>query len=232
MDDAKRRVAVLDAIGNDAERHEVVHLIELDALALQLLVDAVEALQASVDRLDGHLGLAQLRGDRLLEVLDLDLGGLALALDFGGQRLITGGIEVLERQFFELVLDLAHPEAVRDRSIDVERLLGGPQPPVFGHVRQRAHVVQTIGELDQDDADVVDHGQQHLAEVLCLPFLARRERDGADLGHPFDHVGDFGTEVLLNLLDRRQGVFDDVMQQPGGDGNRVEPHFGENAGNL
>ena len=64
VDDAERRVAVLHAVGDDAQRHEVVDLIELDALALELLVDAVEALQPAVDLLDRNLRLAQLRGDR------------------------------------------------------------------------------------------------------------------------------------------------------------------------
>ena len=89
MDDAERRVAVLHALGDDAERHEVVHLIELDALPLELLVDAVEALQPAVDLLDRHLRLAQLGDDGLLQVVDLGFGRLALALDFGRERLVT-----------------------------------------------------------------------------------------------------------------------------------------------
>ena len=104
--------------------------------------------------------------------------------------------------------------------------------PVFGHVRQRTHVVQPIGKLDQDDADVVDHRQQHLAEILGLPLLARREWDGADLGDPFDDVRHLGAEVLLNLFDGRQGVFDDVVQQPGGNSHGIEPHVGQNARDL
>ena len=54
VNDAERRVAVLHALGDDAQRHEVVDLIELDALALELLIDAVEALQPAVDLRDGN----------------------------------------------------------------------------------------------------------------------------------------------------------------------------------
>ena len=92
--------------------------------------------------------------------------------------------------------------------------------------------MEPIGELHEDDADVIDHGQQHLAEVLGLPLLARRERDGADLGHPFDDVRDLRAEVLLDLLDGGQGVFDDVVEQSGGNRHRIQPHVGENAGHL
>ena len=180
----------------------------------------------------GTSRLAQLGDDGLLEVVDFGFGRLPLVLDLGGQRLIAGRIEVFERQLLELVLDLAHPEPVGDGRVDVERFLRRALLPVFGHVRQRTHVVKAIGELDEDDADVVDHREQHLAEVLGLPLLARRERDRADLGDPFDDVRHLGAEVLLDLFDGRQGVFDDVVQQPGGDGHGIEPHIGQNARHL
>ena len=40
-------------------------------------------------------------------------------------------------------------------------------------VVERPHVVRAVGELDQDDADVARHREDHLAEVLGLLLLAR-----------------------------------------------------------
>ena len=105
-------------------------------------------------------------------------------------------------------------------------------PPLLGQVVERPHVVQPVGELHEDDADVVHHRQQHLAEVLRLPLLARRERDRAQLGHPFDDVGDVGAEELLDALDRGLRVLDDVVEEPGGDRHDVELHVGEEVGHL
>ena len=113
----------------------------------------------------------------LRQLLDHALGGAAPRLDPLPQRLVGLRLEVLERQLLELVLDLAHAEAVGDRRVDVARLLRDLDPALLRQVVQRPHVVQAVGELDQDDADVVDHRQQHLAEVLRLPLLARRELD-------------------------------------------------------
>ena len=92
--------------------------------------------------------------------------------------------------------------------------------------------MQAIGELDEDDADVVDHRQQHLAEVFRLALFGRGERDRADLGHAFDDVRDVFAELLADLLRRREGVFDHVVQQAGGDADRVELHVGEDVGHL
>ena len=47
---------------------------------------------------------------------------------------------------------------------------------------------------------------------------------------PFDDVGDLGAEELLDALDGRQGVLDDVVQQAGGDGHDVELHVGQEVG--
>ena len=153
-----------------------------------------------------------------------------LRVDLGAQRLVGLRLEVAERQLLELVLHLAHAEPVGDRRVDVARLLGDRDAPLLGQVVERPHVVQPVGELDEDDADVVDHRQQHLAEVLGLPLLARREADGADLGDPFDDVGDLGAEQLLDPLDGGQRVLDDVVEEAGGDGDGVELHVGQEVG--
>ena len=44
-------------------------------------------------------------------------------------------------------------------------------------------------------------------------------------------MGDLGTEELLNALDGRERVFDDVMEEPCCNRNGVELHVGEEVGN-
>ena len=56
--------------------------------------------------------------------------------------------------------------------------------------------------------------------------------DRAELGHAFDDVRDVGAEQLLDPLDRRLRVLDDVVEQAGGDGDDVELHVGEQVGDL
>jgi hypothetical protein len=230
VDDAERGVAVLDAVGHDAERDEIVDLLELDLLALQLLRDAPQSLDAPVDLGDRHLRLGQLGGHRLLQLLDQAFRLAALRVDFRPQRLVRLRLQVAERPLLELVLDLAHAEPVGDRRVDIAGFLCDLHPLVVGQVAQGAHVVQAIGQFDQDHPDVVDHRQEHLAEVLRLALLARRERHRADFRHPLDDMGDLGTEQLPDPLDGRQGVLDDVVEEAGGDGDGVQLHVGEEIG--
>ena len=83
---------------------------------------------------------------------------------------------------------------------------------------ERAHVVQSVGEFDEYDADVIDHGEHHLAQVFSLRFLARGEIDLADLGDAFDDVRDLLTKFFADVDDGDRGVFDGVVEQAGGDG--------------
>ena len=221
MDDAQCRVAVLHGLRGDAQRHEVVDALKIDLLPLQLQMNAVEALDAAVEMHDGHLRVIELDANRPGELLDDALRVLALALYLGAERLVGFRLEVPERELFELVLDLAHPEPVGNGRVDVERLLGDLRPPLLGQMVEGPHVVEPVRELDQDDADVIHHRQQHLPEVFSLTLFARGKRNRPDFRDALDHVRDLGAEELGDTLRRRQRVLDHVVEQAGCHGHDV-----------
>ena len=96
-------------------------------------------------------------------------------------------------------------------------------------VLERAHVVQAVGQLDEDDAHIGDHGQQHLADVLGLAVFAVGELDLVDLGDALDDVRDLFAEVCAAISSAGgRRVFDGVVQQAGGDGGRVQLHLRQN----
>ena len=151
-------------------------------------------------------------------------------LDGVGEDAEAHRIEMLEREILQLEVERVEPEPVRDRRVDVERLVRDPAPVRRRHRIERAHVVQPVRELDQDDADVLRHREQHLAEALGLRVLARIELDLVELGESVDHVGDELAERGLDLRLRDGGVFHHVVQQRGGEALRVEPPLRQDAG--
>ncbi len=155
---------------------------------------------------------------------------LAARLDGVLDLVVGDGIDVLERQVFQFAADLAHAQAVGDGRVDVQRLARDLLLPLGREKLQGAHVVQTVGQLDEHHADVIHHGQHHLAHVLGLGFFGGGEIDFADLGDAFDDVGNLLAEFGIDLVDGYGSVFDRVVQQAGGDGGGVEPHLGQQHG--
>ena len=104
-------------------------------------------------------------------------------------------VELGERQILELVLHLLHADALGQRRVDVHRLAGdAPALLVVVEELQRAHVVQPVGQLDQQHADVLGHRQHQLAEVLRLPRVLRLQLDAGELGDAVDQARHLGAE--------------------------------------
>ncbi len=107
-----------------------------------------------------------------------------------------------------------------------------PAPRRILDVVQRAHVVQAVGELHQQHADVGRHRQHELAQVLGFLGALRLDFEAAELGDAVDQAGDVLAEQAGDLVARGVGVLDRVVQQAGDDRGGVELHLGQDAGDL
>ena len=113
---------------------------------------------------------------------------------------------------------------MRERREDVERLLRLVDLLLLRQRLQRAHVVEAVGQLDQDHPDVGGHRDHHLPVVLGLLLVAAVEGDPGQLGDAVDELGDVVAEALAHVVERRGRVLDRVVQQAGTDRLRVEAH--------
>ena len=137
------------------------------------------------------------------------------------------GIELAERQVLELLAHFMHAHAPGERGIDIERLLGAAPARLGRHVGERAHVVQPVRELDQQDPHVVGDRQQQLAEVFRLLCFLGDEVELLELGETLDQRADVAAEHLIDLGTGRGRVLDGVVQEGGRDGGVVELEIGE-----
>jgi hypothetical protein len=219
-------VAVL--LDHHTQAHEVEDLVELLAAHDHLLVDAPEVLGPPA-----HVGLDAEAVELGAEGVH-DLADVLLALGrAGGDHLldlgVLLGVQRREAQVLELPLDLLDPEAVRQRGVDVERLLGDGALARHRHHRDRTHVVQPVRELDEQYAPVVGHGDEHLADGGCLLGLLGVELQAVELGDAVDDGRDLVAELLDEPLGGDAGVLDGVVQQGGRDGRLVEPQVRDDA---
>ncbi len=167
MYDAERLVAVGDRLHDDAETENVGKLLEADRLALHFAPDRICAL-APARNPRGDAAIGQFPGELFLDFSSQMLVAFGQPLEPSAHDLVGLRIELAERQIVQLLAHLMHAHAARERRIDFQRLLGGAAARLDRHVVERAHVVQTVGELHQQHAHVVSNRQQQLAQVFRL----------------------------------------------------------------
>ena len=166
-------------------------------------------------------------GDR---PLDVALAALASRVEELGELAEPLRLEDLEREILELPLHLPDPEPLGERRVDLHRLAGDPHLLLRRQRVQRPHVVEPIGELDEDDADVLGHRQEHLPDVLGLLLLVAVGAELRELRDAVDEVGDLGPEALLEVGQAVLGVLRDVVEERRLDGDRVDPELGDDLG--
>ncbi len=211
MNQSEDRVTRRHILGDHADRQQIIHLVERNFGALDLLVDRIEPLDAPLHaRLDAVL--PELLRQRVFHGAQELLTVHAPRLHCCRNLFVAQGVGVAERQIFQLAAHLAHAQPVRKGSVDVQRLARDRLLPVGLQVLQRPHIVQPVGQLDQHHAHVRHHGQQHLAHVLCLAVFAIGKLDLVDLGYAFDDVRHLVAELFRNLLGGRFGIFHGVVQ--------------------
>ena len=153
---------------------------------------------------------------RFLRMIFLHLGQeglefLAARGDSALQIAVGGRLQIAKGQVLEIAADHAHAESMRDGSVDIERLAGDALLLIGAQEFESAHIVQAIGQLDQDDANVGDHGQQHLAHALDLAGFGREQLETADFRDAFDQpryitaetFGQFGERASACLRPHR-----------------------------
>ena len=229
VNDAQSRVAVLYRAGNDAQGKQIIHLLDGNSLALDLLMGAVDSLDAGFQGA-GDFVFLELLGQPVLDLLQQVLPYPSFLLDFLSDLAMRLRVQGGEGKILELAPDLSHAQAVSDGSVDFHGLLGNPLPSLHRKEFQSPHIVEPVGQLDQDDSDVVHHGQEHLAKILRLAGFLGVKAELVDLGEPVDDVGNVLAEFLFDLLQRSDRVLHDVVQQSHADTTGVELHVGQDIG--
>ena len=166
-----------------------------------------------------------------------DVGQVLLALGAGlghhaGDLLVLVGLQVEEGEVLQLPLDGIDAEAMGDGGVDLQRLAGLEDAPVLAQGRQCAHVVQAVGQLDDDDADVLGHGHKHLADRGRLLVGEGFHLDAGDLGDAFHQRPHLRVEGALHFLGGHLRVLHGVVEQRRRDGLGVHAQIGQDDAHL
>ena len=223
VDHPQGPVAGVLPIHNDAEAEHVHDFLERLVLGLHLLVDRVQVLLAAF-----HLRADALSGKGFLDgSVDFVHQRLAVAsgrLDGVVNALRPQRVQRSEAQVLQLHVDVVHAQAIGDGRVVVQGLPGNAPPLLPAEHAYGAHVVQAVGDLDHDDANVLRHRQHHFLEVDRLGFGVAVE-NGRQLGHAIDQLRHLLPEThAQGALDGGR-VLNGVVQQGGHERFMVHAHL-------
>jgi hypothetical protein len=202
----ERGVTVLDALDEDANRTDVVERVDTRVLASHLVPDAVDVLRSS-----GNVGVqpgrCELVLERRLDVFDVVRPVEAALIDQLGDLLVGMRFERAKRKILELPFELPDAEPVSERREQILRFARGLQTMVALAADQKPQRLRAFRKLDEHHANVADHGQQHLAQILGLDVTVLFRCDAdlrcADRTHARDagdQMPDVGAEFFRKLL--------------------------------
>ena len=229
MQHTQGRIAVQHLGNHDAKAVNVRDLGKAQLVLLHAQIQRIQSAltpqQAGRQALLGEFGV-----DFILHALHQIAAACARAANGLLQRGIAPGVQMLERQVLQLAIGLVQTQAVRDGSVDFQ-CLGRDAPPLAArHVAHGAHIVGTVGQLDENDAHIARHGQQHLAEGLGLALFAGIELQLVQLGQPVDQLGHILAEAFFQIGLGDAAVLHGVVQQGGHQGWRIQLPVGTDAG--
>ncbi len=232
VDYAERLVTLRDALHDDTNRAHVVNLAEGQVLALHLAVNAVDVLGPSLD----------IRFQSFAREMFLDVGRDPLHIGFAvgtalvqlrGNFAVTFRFQVAKGEVFQFPLELPDAQAVGNRGEDVNRLFGFLNLFRRGHIAEGAHIMQPVGQFDQNHAEIRSHCQERFSQIFRFAvtgFAAVHAinpgRQRFQLGHAINQFGDFGAELPLDVYQGDAGIFNHVMQQPGGNRDGIQAEIG------
>ena len=73
--------------------------------------------------------------------------------------------------------------------------------------------MQTIADLDEDDTDIIAHGEQEFLEVFCLRRSLISKDTTADFGQSIYNLCYFSTEDIGDVFYCIVSIFHHVMEQ-------------------
>ena len=227
VDQTQDVVAVGQRFNDNAGGADVIQLGKPQILSVQLAIDAINALQTSLHlALDAHL--IQLFDDTGFGLIQEISKTVILLLQIVGDLLITYGVQDLQAAVFQLPLDVLDTQTVGKGRVDLHGFHRDIPLLLFPLELDSAHIVQTVRQLDHNDADVLCHSNEHLAQVFHLLLFLGGIAGMLHLGQLGDAVHQHShrlAKFLGYLGIAGFGVLDGVVEQTGHNGFRIQTHL-------
>ena len=167
VDHAQHAVAIGLGRGDDAKAVDVGQAREGEVFFLHLAPDRMGFFRTPEHL--GHDGRAFKFGADVIGDFVDHIAAVALQADKAAQDRAAGlGVEDAKGQIFKLFAHGLHAHPAGQRTEDIHRFARLLGLFLGTHGADGAHIVQPVGQLDEDDTQILRHGHEEFAEILGL----------------------------------------------------------------
>ena len=169
MHNAKRAITFINCVNHHTHRKHVEDVLKRGAFIAHLHIQTIQVLFTAMDLcLNARLFQFGL-GDNFKLLYQFNAVLLAFVYRFC-QYPVAQRIQSFKTKILQFVFHPVDAKPVGNRRIDFECFPGNAATFVIRHRTKGTHVVDTVSKFNQNDADIVNHCQQHLLKVgrLCL----------------------------------------------------------------
>ena len=190
---------------------------------IHLFIDAVDALDTSLNnRFLGKVLLRQTLPDTLFDGADKRLTLVLFDLHDVFNFRIGKGVQIIERQVFQLFFDGADSETVCNGRINIHgfqrnsALFGGRQEA------ECAHVVNAVCQLDNHHTNVMGHGKEDFSHILCLLLFLVKDGNTVQFCNAVHQNCHILPKFFPDVVQRVLGILYHIMKQA--DTDRIGVH--------
>ena len=138
------------------------------------------------------------------------------------------GVESLESKLLKLNADSIHAQPRCNRRVDIQRFAGYTATLFRCQHIQRPHIMETVGNFNQNNPQVFGHRHCHFLKIFSLGFGSTAKSDFVELAHAIDKISNGIAKLALDGGLGNSGIFDNIVQHGSHQALMVHMHFTEN----
>ena len=166
----ERGITLKFGIYNNTNGIEVVNLIKCFVLRIHLTIKAIYRLYSAL-KIEVDIVFLKLFRKNSLCVLNKVTASAKLLLNLKMNLVITNSVEVIKADVLKLLLNTLNTEAVCQGSVNIHGLESDCTLTILLLCRKSTHVVKSVTKLDEDNTNILVHGEKHLTNVLNMSLF-------------------------------------------------------------
>ena len=210
--DTQCSIAVLNGVYQHTDGQQIINLAQLLVVTQHFFMDTVKVFRSALN-FAADTSLLDSVLQRCHSLVNHILALTAFYFYLLNQVVINIRLHITEGQILQLPFNGIDAKTMCQRRINLQCFPGNRLLLMHRHILHRAHIMQTVSQLNQYNADISCHRQKHFAIVFNLAVFLGNIFDFTQLGNTVYQVCYYGTELLFDIVQLVIRILNHIVQK-------------------